>query len=87
MSKTVEFQSVLAIVADFVERNRGALPKPITATTKLLQEGLIDSFALVELIAELEERLQLDLPGGSLIPEDFETTTVLHERIQELLAD
>jgi acyl carrier protein len=38
----------------------------------------------VELIAELEKQLGLQLPDGSLIPEDFETPQVLYDRLQEL---
>jgi acyl carrier protein len=76
--------ATLAVVRDFVERKHGKPAQHIEATTPLLRDGYLDSFALVELIAELEKQLKLNLQGGELIPEDFETTQVLYERLREL---
>ena len=63
---------------------RGKSAAAIHANTALLRDGYLDSFALVELIAELEKQLNISLPDGSLIPEDFETPEVLFNRLQEL---
>ena len=79
-----EQAQVVKIVADFACRTRGADPKAVKADTPLFREGLVDSFGLVELIAELETGLNVVLPEGSLIPEDFETPQVLWERLQQL---
>jgi acyl carrier protein len=80
----VSMDSLLGVIRDFVETKRGKPAGGIGAETALLRDGYLDSFALVELIAELEKRLSLDLPAGSLIPEDFETPQVLHDRLADL---
>ena len=80
----VPMDKMLEVVREFVRRKRGDLASRITADSKLLQDGFIDSFALVELIVDLESQLQISLPDGSLIPEDFETPEVLYARLQDL---
>ncbi|MBI3837589.1 MAG: acyl carrier protein [Planctomycetia bacterium] len=80
----VTLDATLAVVRSFAERKRGKAATSIQAGTALLRDGYLDSFALVELIAELEKRLELSLPDGALIPEDFETPQVLFDRLREL---
>jgi acyl carrier protein len=80
----VPIDSILPIIRGFVEHKRGKPADAIGPHTALLRDGYLDSFALVELIAELEKQLGIQLPDGSLIPEDFETPQVLHDRIAEL---
>jgi acyl carrier protein len=80
----VPIASILAVVKSFVAEKRGKPADAIGANTALLRDGYLDSFALVELIAELEKQLSISLEDGSLIPEDFETPQVLHDRLQEL---
>lgn len=86
MPQAPSFEAVRSVISDFVARTRGTPETPIGGETRLLQEGLVDSFGLVELIVDLEGALGLDLPQGSLIPEDFETPMVLYARLTELLA-
>jgi acyl carrier protein len=76
--------AILGVVRGFVEHKRGKSAEKIGPNTALLRDGYLDSFALVELIAELEKQLAISLPDGSLIPEDFETPDVLSNRLQEL---
>ena len=80
----VPIDSILDVIRNFVEKKRGKPAAAITASTPLLRDGYLDSFALVELIAELEKQLNLSLPDGSLIPEDFETPEVLHDRLRDI---
>jgi acyl carrier protein len=80
----VSLESVIQIVNGFVTRTRGKLTRPIVADTKLFQEGLLDSFGLVELVLDLEKVSGTTIPEGHLLPDDFETPRVLHGRLQEL---
>lgn len=80
----VDEGTVLKIVREFVARKRGLPADAIRAETELLREGCVDSFQLVELIAELEKGLGAAIPEGMLIPEDFETPAVLVARLQEI---
>ncbi|MCK6548439.1 acyl carrier protein [Myxococcota bacterium] len=79
----IDHDKVLGVVRAFVS-GRGGDGARITMETRLLHDGHVDSFALVELIAELEQQLGLDLPMGTLIPEDFETPKVLCARLTEI---
>ncbi len=80
----VSLEQVLTIVREFVARKRGVAGDSIGPQTALLREGCIDSFQLVELIVELDQRLSERIPEGMLIPEDFETPTVLSERLRDV---
>lgn len=80
----VSMEAMLGVVRRFVESKRGKPTQGIGPTTALLRDGYLDSFALVELIVELEKQLAIELPDGALIPEDFETPQVLYDRLQEL---
>ena len=80
----VNFDSMLAVIRGFVTHKKGKNADEIQVSTALLRDGYLDSFALVELIAELEKQLHISLPDGSLIPEDFETPQVLYDRLQEI---
>ncbi len=80
----VEFDKVLTVVRDFIAHKQGAAARPIDAETPLLRDGHVDSFGLVELISELQSKLNIEIPDGSLIPEDFETPRVLFERLRDI---
>jgi acyl carrier protein len=84
MPHVPSLDAILIVIRAFVLRTRGTPDADITANTRLLQEGHVDSFGLIDLITELEGQLGLDLPQGSLIPEDFETPQILHERLVAL---
>jgi acyl carrier protein len=75
---------VVEIVDRFVVQANGVPPGTVGPSTRVLQEGLLDSFSLVSLIAELEKALGTDLPEGTLLPEDFETPQVLCDRLSQL---
>ncbi|MDY7092247.1 MAG: phosphopantetheine-binding protein [Acidobacteriota bacterium] len=80
----VAIDQLLAAVRSFVREDQGLSTEDLDAETQLFQEGYIDSFAVVRLIADLEQRLSLNLPSGALIPEDFATVSTLHGRLEEL---
>ena len=45
----------------------------IAPDTPLVSSGLIDSFALVEILLELEKVTQRRIPAGRVSPEDMDT--------------
>ena len=80
----VALADVLTTVRQFVEKKQGAAARPIDAETPLLREGHVDSFGLVELIADLQQQLHITIADGDLIPEDFETPRTLYERLEAI---
>ena len=52
-----------------------------TADTALISDGYLDSFSFIELRNTLETELNVTLPTGALIPEDFESPAILQQRL------
>ncbi|HWP58343.1 MAG TPA: acyl carrier protein [Candidatus Acidoferrales bacterium] len=49
----------------------------ITAETPLVSSGLIDSLALVHILAKLEDVTQRHIPAGKVLPEDMDTVNLM----------
>jgi acyl carrier protein len=81
---TNQIAEVVALVGRFVARTRGVPADSVREDTPLFAEGLLDSFSLVELTADLEAGLGMTIPDGQLLPEDFETPTTLFGRLGQL---
>ena len=77
----VTTDQVLEIVTKFIQGRSGEESLQIGENVKLLKEGLLDSFGMVELIVEIETKLDVVIPVGALIPEDFESVQVLQQRL------
>lgn len=52
--------------------------------TMLLTAGKIDSIELVELVAEIEEHFQIEIPLDEMIPENFDSMHEIWNMIQKL---
>lgn len=50
-------------------------------STDFIEDGLLDSFDLVNLVAELEDAFGIEMKGSDIIPENF----VSIEKITELV--
>jgi acyl carrier protein len=81
----VTLESVVAVIAAYAKQSRGRLEKPIGPDTKMFQDGLIDSFGFVELLAQLEKISGQVFPEGELTPDDFESPRILYARLKELV--
>jgi acyl carrier protein len=79
----IQMNDVLNTVRGFIN-DRGGDAKSVGPSTRLLGDGYVDSFALIELIATLEKSLGMKLEDGALIPEDFETVETLFDRLQAI---
>lgn len=52
--------------------------------TELLTAGILDSVELVELIAAIEEKFQVEVPLDDMTPENFDSITAIWDMIQRL---
>ena len=52
------------------------------ADDSLFQSGVLDSFALPDLVAELEREFSISIPDSDLIPRKFETLARIESYIQ-----
>jgi acyl carrier protein len=48
----------------------------------IVSSGLLDSLSVVQLIAELERKLNVTIPPANLQPEDFDTVDLILETLE-----
>jgi acyl carrier protein len=56
----------------------------IAADTELIEQGLIDSLAVLELLVFLEEQFRLTLPIEEFVPENFVTAKAVADMVMRL---
>ena len=61
---------LLEILNKLTEKNLGL---KVTKETELFNEGIIDSFTLIELVGEIEKNYAISLSNDQLTIENFET--------------
>jgi acyl carrier protein len=65
------------------ELDRAGQPAPLTAEFPLIDSGVLDSVALMRLVAFLEETFDIVLEPDQIVPEHFATV----ERVAALVAE
>ena len=70
-------ERILAIVRKV--SNNTALPEP---DDSLFETGFLDSFALPDLVGELEREFGIKIPDSDLNPRKFESITRIHSYIE-----
>ncbi len=50
----------------------------------MLEEGLIDSFDIVTLVAKISEEFDVDFSVSEIVPENFATVKSLYETIERI---
>ncbi|MBZ2183677.1 MAG: acyl carrier protein [Bryobacter sp.] len=57
-------------------------PVDIGADESLFESGLLDSFALTDLVSKLEQEFGIRIPDGDLNPRKFETIDKIAEYVE-----
>ena len=55
--------------------------------TKLIDENIIDSFDIITLVAELNDRLGCQIPPDELVPENFNSYAGIKTLVAKLLEE
>jgi acyl carrier protein len=55
--------------------------------TKLIDEGLLDSFSILSLIPELEEAFDVEITPGEMVPANFNSADAIWNMINRLQED
>ena len=55
-----------------------------TKETELIDEGLLESFDVITLIAELEDQFGVEIPAEEIVPENFNSAKALYDLIVRL---
>jgi acyl carrier protein len=62
-------------------------PVPEDESASLFELGVIDSFGLMDLIADLEGRLGVKVPDADLVPRKFETIAKMNAYFESRVKD
>ena len=85
MKKTIQ-QKVLDIIRD-LSRSEKKLDDHTLLSVRYLDEGIIDSFTLVEMIATLEQRFGIKFSAGELTSQTFRTLAGVITIVEKNLAE
>lgn len=55
----------------------------LTCTT-LIDDGILDSFAILSIVSELQEAFDIEVSPMDIIPENFNSANALWEMVQRL---
>jgi acyl carrier protein len=67
-------QQLINYIQSEIIRRKGVT---IDADTPLVSSGLIDSLALVDVLAELERTTKMRIPAGKVQPKDMDTVNLM----------
>ena len=75
------------IVNYLSSRDLSESSEPLTATSALMQRGLLDSLELMSLVHHLEETFGVRVPPDEYLPETFETPQSIANMVKRLRTD
>ena len=55
--------------------------------TTLIDDGILDSFAILSIVAELEDTFGVSVTPAEIIPENFNSAQALWDMVQRLLKE
>lgn len=56
----------------------------IDENTKLLDEHILDSLAMISLVAELGDEFDVEISAADIVPENFETVSAIYALMERL---
>jgi acyl carrier protein len=87
MSET-DAAPVASVVAEYLRRERpDVATKGLGPETLLVDEGMLDSLLLLQLVAFLEERYGININSDEIVPENFETLSKIEQLVRRRLSD
>ncbi|MFJ9418884.1 acyl carrier protein [Streptomyces sp. NPDC101227] len=77
-------EDLCALIGSKITRGRGEDPQQLTADTPLLEMGLLDSLAIMEIVTALDAGPGIALPDTEIVAANFRTPKALWAVIQSL---
>jgi acyl carrier protein len=73
-------------LAAFIEKNLIGEDRhvSVTDTTQLIEQGIVDSMGLMQIVAFVEERTGIRVPDEEVAPENFETVADIVGLVERL---
>lgn len=54
------------------------------SSKNIIEDGLIDSFDIITIIANINQEFDMDFAAGEIVPENFETVEKIYETINRI---
>ncbi|MFG2093698.1 acyl carrier protein [Streptomyces sp. NPDC048612] len=77
-------EDLCTLISSKITWGRGEDPQQLTADTPLLEMGLLDSLAIMEIVSALDKEHGLALPDGEVVAANFRTPKALWTLIESL---
>ena len=52
--------------------------------TTLIDDGILDSFDILQIISALNDEYDISIPAGEIVPKNFNSAKALYEMVQRL---
>ncbi|MEU8965269.1 acyl carrier protein, partial [Streptomyces sp. NPDC048491] len=79
--------SLCTLIARRITWGRGEDPQSLNADTPLLEMGLVDSLAIMEIVSALDAEAGITLPDTEIVAANFRTPKALWAAIERLGAE
>lgn len=77
-------EKIQTFLADELLQHAGGAP--ITAGSRLIDDGLLDSRTLWQLVSHLEDSFGIEVATEDIVPENFETIPLIAALVERALA-
>ena len=84
MANVGKYQDLIRhFVIENLARERG-ITSPISDEDSLIEQGIVDSMGIVQLVGHLERTLSIKIPDEDIIPENFDSIVSLAAYIDRM---
>ncbi|GAA4084614.1 MULTISPECIES: acyl carrier protein [Streptomyces] len=80
-------EDLCTLIARRITWGRGEDPQSLNADTPLLEMGLVDSLAIMEIVSALDAEAGITLPDTEIVAANFRTPNALWAAIERLGAE
>ncbi len=70
------------IIRQYITTELAVEGKEVSDTDLLVEDGIIDSFAIMSLLSFLEEQFSIQIGGDELLPENFQSVAALTAMVE-----
>ena len=79
---------ILSEIKENVDFSSCAAAAPLSSTcTTLIDDGILDSFDILQIISALNEEYDISIPASEIMPQNFNSAEALYKMVQRLQED
>ncbi|MER5371388.1 MULTISPECIES: acyl carrier protein [unclassified Streptomyces] len=80
-------EELCSLISSRITWGRGEDPQSLNADTPLLEMGLVDSLAIMEIVTALDKEAGITLPDTEIVAANFRTPKALWAAIENLTGE